>query len=80
MLLMDSEREKTTRKMFFITLMLWYIKYAPEDKERIIDFFKENNWLTNGIILFQVKRTDYWIFKSLKDDKDFKEILSKYNK
>lgn len=80
MLLMDSEREKTTGKLFFVALMLWYIKYDPENQERIIDFFEKNNWQTNWIILFQVKRNNYWIFKSLKDDEKFKEILSKYNK
>ncbi len=80
MILMDSEREKVRWKLFFVALMTWYMKFAPNDQTRIIDFFEKNNWLNSGVILQQVKRNDFWIFKWAKDNKDFNEILSKYNK
>jgi hypothetical protein len=60
--------------------MIGFMKKNSTDSEKIISFFEKNNWLTNWVLLEQVKRKDNWIFKTIKDNKEFKNMLSKYNK
>ncbi len=80
MILMESSKEQVKNNLIFSAFMIGFMKKNSTDSEKIISFFEKNNWLTNWVLLEQVKRKDNWIFKTIKDNKEFKNMLSKYNK
>lgn len=80
MILMESNKDQVKSNLMFSAFMVGFMKKNSTDSEKIISFFEKNNWLTNWVLLEQVKRKDNWIFKTIKDNKEFKNMLSKYNK
>ena len=80
MILMDWEREKIKTSLMYDSMLIGSLKNIDKNPNILMKLINITWKLSNYKILTQLKRPNYWIFVTLKDNKDFKDLIKSYKK